>query len=155
MVQRKKKKQQSLLTQGTSESISPGEGSNQHYCSMFLKWNLIRWVSLEILNMRYSVSNDTSGLKSIFHCSTWELSECKHNNILISQHVHLRQLLKELYRVKLQVPMDFCCSLSGHMRTKHSINSVPITFLSLQNVSHLETKTNSWETEAGNLGTRH
>ena len=39
-----------------------------------------------------------------------------------------------LYRVKLQVPMDFCCSLSGHMRTKHSINSVPTTFLSLQNV---------------------
>ena len=97
MVERKKKKkQQSLLTQDTSESISPGEGSNQHYCSMFLKWNLIRWVSLESLNMRYSVSNDTSGLKSIFHCSTWELSECKHNNILISQHVHLRQLLKEL-----------------------------------------------------------
>lgn len=39
----------------------------------------------------------------------------------------------------------FCCSLSGHMRTKHSVNFVPTTFLSLQNVSHLETKTNSWE----------
>lgn len=99
--ERKKKQQPSLLTQDTCESISPGEGSNQYYCSVFLKWNLIRRVSLEILNLRYSVSNDISGLKSIFLCSTWELSECKHNNVLISQHVHSWQLLKELYRVKL------------------------------------------------------
>lgn len=51
--------------------------------------------------------------------------------------------------------MDFCFCLSGHIRTKHSINSVPYHFPVFTNISHLETKTKFLRDRAGNFGTKH
>lgn len=48
--------------------------------------------------------------------------------------------------------MDFCFCLSGHIRIKHNINSVPTTFLPLQMSSHLETEPSPKRQGLGNFG---